>query len=198
MGARAVFEPMALDELVSRLAGAPFRSWVCGGHALELHARRSWRAHDDLDLGVLRRDVAAVIAWLAPLEPMVAAAGELRPWRGQPLAASRHENNVWLRRGADAPWVLDLTLGDGDDERWIYRRDRSITRPWSEAVRIDERGVPYLAPALQLLFKSRAPRPKDDQDAAEVIPALDAGDAAALAELLPQGHPWRRHLNTLP
>ncbi len=41
-------------------------------------------------------------------------------------------------------------------------------------------GVPYLAPELQMLFKSTAIRPKDDLDAAPVIPRLDPGRRACV------------------
>ena len=46
-------------------------------------------------------------------------------------------------------------------------------------------------PQVQLLFKSRHLRPKDDRDAGEVIPALDDGAREWLAGRLPAEHPWR-------
>jgi len=55
-------------------------------------------------------------------------------------------------------------------------------------------GVPYLAPQLQLLSKSTTRRPKDDLDAAEVIPLLDEPEREFLASVLPSGHPWQRLL----
>ena len=59
-------------------------------------------------------------------------------------------------------WVLDLTLGDGTDHDWIYRRDPSVQIQWDVAVLRTADGIPYLAPDLQLLFKSKGLRPKDD------------------------------------
>jgi lincosamide nucleotidyltransferase A/C/D/E len=50
--------------------------------------------------------------------------------------------------------------------------------------------VPYLAPDLQLLFKSKDLRPKDGVDAAEVIPSLGGGGLALLRAQLPPDHPW--------
>ena len=55
-------------------------------------------------------------------------------------------------------------------------------------------GIAYLAPELQLLFKSRGRRPKDDVDAAEVIPALGACQRDYLALHLRADHPWQRLL----
>ncbi len=65
-----------------------------------------------------------------------------------------------------------------------------ISRRWPEAVLITIRGVPYLAPELQLLFKSEDARPKDDVDAASVIPELEPEGRAWLAHRLPADHGW--------
>jgi len=67
-----------------------------------------------------------------------------------------------------------------------------------EAVLRTADGVPYLAPELQLLFKSEAPREKDDVDTREVIPELDPTRRARLADLLPGDHPWERLLRERP
>lgn len=53
-------------------------------------------------------------------------------------------------------------------------------------------GLPYLAPELQLLYKSNDVRPKDDADAAIVIGLLDPERRGWLAAHLPAGHPWAR------
>ncbi len=103
----------------------------------------------------------------------------------------RASNNVWARRSPDLGWAIDLTVGAGSSARWVYRRDPMITRTWEEAVFHTPDAVPYLAPDLQLLFKSKATRPKDDEDAAQVIPELAAEARAFLWEHLPIEHPWR-------
>lgn len=56
-------------------------------------------------------------------------------------------------------------------------------------------GIPYLAPELQLLYKSTGLRSKDDVDAAEVIPSLDARQRDLLSRLLESAHPWQRRLD---
>jgi hypothetical protein len=94
--------------------------------------------------------------------------------------------------------VLDIVVGEGDDDEWIYRRDPSVRRPWRDAVLRTGEGLSYLAPELQLLFKSGNPRPKDDEDLAEVLPHLDPSRRAALAELLPADHPWLAVVNAVP
>ncbi len=164
---------------------------MSGGLALELYTGRSWRDHSDTDLGVLRRDAPGLPSVLPGWDLQVASGGALSPWTGGPLLAERDQNNVWCRPDPSSPWCLDLTVADGDDDAWVFRRDPSVRVPWPDAVLETTDGIPYLAPELQLLFKSRDPRDKDDVDAREVIPALDPARRARLAELLPSDHPWR-------
>jgi hypothetical protein len=116
--------------------------------------------------------------------------------RARPRAApgpveARHENNLWCRRRPDDPWALDVIVGEGDDDRWRYRRDPRIELPWAEAVLATAEGLPYLAPDLQLLFKSKGLRPKDRTDATELVPHLDPRRRHRLAGWLAGDHPWQ-------
>lgn len=189
------WEPLDLDAAVDVFSSADFRWWIGGGHALDLHVGRTWRVHEDTDIGVVRAELGALRALLSGWDLHVAAGGRLSAWRGEPLAATRHQNNVWCRRGPDGPWALDITIGEGTGVDWIFRRDPTIRAPWDRAVLRTPHGVPYLAPELQLLFKSKDPRPKDDIDAAEVIPALDVIQRTFLAGQLEPDHPWQQLLN---
>src|SRR5262245_52133974 len=112
--------PWPLERVVRRFGGAPFRWWISGGHALELWAERSWRAHEDMDIGLLRADVAQAATLLDDCTLFVASMGQLTPFHGQALSSQAHENNVWVQDRATGAWVLDLTLNDGDQHHWIY------------------------------------------------------------------------------
>ena len=169
----------------------PFRWWISGGHAFELHTGDSWRDHGDMDIGICRSDAGAVHTWLTGWQFYVAAAGRLARWHGRPLDAARSENNVWVRESTSSPWRFELTVGSGTEQKWVYRRDPSITRPWHQAVLVSSEGAPYLAPDLQLLFKAKKPRPKDHEDATRVIPTLDTTQQRFLEEHLAAGHPWQ-------
>ncbi|MDJ0952499.1 MAG: hypothetical protein QNJ81_02350 [Acidimicrobiia bacterium] len=182
--------PMAIDEVLSHMAGAPFRWWLSGGHALEMHVGHSWREHEDTDLGLVRGEVDVVFEWFAGWSLAVAARGTVSEWDGRPLADG--ENNIWARRRDE--WEIDLTIGDGTDDEWVYRRDPTVRRPWRNAVLYNRDGVPYLAPDVQLLFKSKAVRPKDDVDAGRVIPALSWTEKAFLRDNLAADHVWQRLL----
>lgn len=184
------WKPLELGEVIRLFDRWPGRWWISGGVALELHLGRSWRVHDDSDVSVLRDDAADLSMALAGWNIQVAAAGALTPWDGSALAIEANQNNVWCREAPDQPWCLDVTISEGDRECWIYRRDPTVRVPWGDAVLLNEQGIPYLAPELQLLFKSKNNRTKDDRDASVVIPDLATERQRRLRELLPDDHPW--------
>jgi len=184
------WDPLSVGEVAQLFAGLEVPWWFTGGHALEMHCGRSWRDHVDIDVGICREDAGGLASLPGEWEIHVAAKGALRSWDGAALVARRNENNLWLRQGS-GPWRLDIAVGDGDADAWIYRRDPSLRLPWNVAVHRTADGTPYLTPALQLLFKSKDVRPKDDVDAAEVIPTLDAWGVALLDVRLRGGHRWR-------
>lgn len=188
------WEPLGLESVVETFSSAQFRWWIGGGYALDLYLGRTWRPHEDIDVGVVRGDLGSLHALLFRWDLHVAAGGRLMPWRGEPLDAARHQNNLWCRITQDGPWVLDVTIGEGSHVNWVYRRDPSVVVPWSMALLRTTEGIPYLAPELQLLYKSKGLRSKDEVDAAEVIPSLDARQRALLARLLEPNHPWQRRL----
>jgi len=101
---------------------------------------------------------------------------------------------VWARENSESSWRFDLTISSGDDAEWVYRRDQKIRRSWDTAVLWTPSGLPYLAPEVQLLFKSKNPRPKDDLDARQVIPLLDADQRTFLSDHLEDDHPWRQQV----
>ncbi|MFQ5554901.1 MAG: nucleotidyltransferase domain-containing protein [Acidimicrobiia bacterium] len=186
--------PLTLDEATDTFRGAPFRWWIAGGHALELYVGTAWREHADIDVGFMRSEAHAVREHLTGWDVHVATAGRLYAWDGSPLVAGAGQNNLWARRDAHAPWCLDLLVGDGDESAWRYRRDPVVRLPWRTALLMTNDGVPYLAPEVQLLFKSTSGRPKDAHDARNVIPALEPFRVAWLSGVLPTDHPWRARL----
>lgn len=190
------WRPLELAAAAHLFRPAPFRWWVSGGYALELHLGRSWREHDDTDISFRRSDAPLVRLLLQDWDLHLAAAGVLSRWTGDELDPQAHHNNIWARRAANEPWELDLTVSDGDDANWIYRRDPSLTRDWGAAVlRTPETDIPYLAPELQMLFKSKDIRPKDDLDAEQVLPNLSPPRLEWLGKALPHGHQWLRQLS---
>src|SRR5581483_407652 len=99
-----------------------------------------------------------------------------------------------------APWALQLMVVDSNGEAWLYRRDERIRRPLATIGRCDAAGIQYLVPEIQLLFKAKAPRPKDEADFRSALPHLDHESQAWLAHcirLLHPDHPWLASLASL-
>jgi hypothetical protein len=184
-------------EAAALFAGASFRWWVAGGWSVELGATPH-RSHEDLEIAVPRRDLSAVRAWLHDFHLWDTFEGgihHLAP--GTDLPEDREQ--VWVRRDAYSPWVLDLMLTPVDGDTWIYKRDARVTRPLDAVIRVGADGVPYQRPEITLLFKSRRRWPKDEVDFAAVVPTLAGADRAWLRDAIdltePPGHPWLARLD---
>jgi hypothetical protein len=172
--------------------------WIAGGWALDLHLGRQSRFHADLDVGVLRRDIAHVRERLASWEMFEAKDGMLT--RLDPGEAPRpNVHSLWCRPPGATRWTLELMLDHSIDDSWVYRREPSVRRAFSTIICVSLSGLPYLAPEVQLLYKSRWLRPRDQSDFEMIASCLDASARdwllAALERCEP-GHTWISALRT--
>jgi hypothetical protein len=193
------FEPLAVDDLAREFGGYTGPWWVVGGEALDLFVGRATRAHGDVDAEVLRRDAARVHAHLSSRGWRVHFAydGKLPAWDDgrEPIPQGCH--GFWCRRSPTAAWAFDTKFAHSDGDDWLYRRDPRIRRPLATMTRRTPAGVPYVVPEVQLLFKAKDTRPKDDADFDTVLPRLDIGARRWLADALRRahaGHPWIERL----
>jgi hypothetical protein len=181
--------PSAVARYLSSLR-APW--WVAGGWALDLFVGSQSRPHKDLDIGILRKDALIVLSALPTWEIFEAKDGLLTRMR-EGDAPRVDVNSLWCRPAGDSDWTFELMLDESADDRWVFRRDPTIRRPLSLAVRRDPTGIPFLAPEIQLLYKARAVRAKDQADFDHVAPRLDAEARTWLRTALTnvdQGHAW--------
>jgi hypothetical protein len=190
------WSPLSLGELATLFQGADFPWWVGGGWALDLFVGHQTRAHDDLDVNVLRRDQHAARRLLDGWDLHVAAGGRLRPFRRDDWLQPNN-NDLWCRTAPTAPWALQLMLTDTDGEDWLFRRNRTIHRSLAQISRRSPDSLPYLAPEIQLLFKAKDPRPKDEADFQTIQPLLDQPSRRWLATALAATHPHHRWLAQL-
>ncbi|MEO3867999.1 amino acid transporter [Nonomuraea sp. B12E4] len=189
--------PLASAVELFRQAAVPW--WVSGGYAIELAVGRSYRDHGDLDVSLLRRDQLAVRRLLSAWDCHVADSGTLRPWPPDE-ALPETAYDIWVREHPGGPWRFQLMLDEADGADWIYRRDPRIRRELA-TLTIEEPGFHRLAPEVQLLYKSKGPRPKDEQDFTEVLPTLTEDQRHWLdtaLQLTHPTHPWRGPLHTQP
>jgi hypothetical protein len=185
------WRPMRPQTARELFAGLGASWWIAGGWAIDLWLGRQTREHEDLDIGILHRDHLAVQQHLVErgwdLHCGADKPHTLRPWLpGEELGPDNH--CPWARRDADSPWEFQLLINPGDGCTLISRRDPSLTLPMSEAV-IERQGFRVLAPQVQLHFKAKQMRPRDEADFANVLPRLDSAARAWLHTALQRTHP---------
>ncbi|WP_143231070.1 nucleotidyltransferase domain-containing protein [Actinosynnema sp. ALI-1.44] len=165
---RGKWQPATPPEVAELFSTVDVPWWIAGGYAIESHVGHAFREHGDIDVMLLRRDQSAVQQALAGWEWWAAdPPGELRPWRsGEVLPSAVHD--IWCRPAADQPWRIQIILDESDGEDWVSRRDPRIRRPITTIGLRTTDGIPYLAPEIQLFYKAKDPREKDEADLAAV------------------------------
>lgn len=207
-----IYKPVPEDEVTKRKRGpAPERvaevmrryeyPWaIAGGWALDLHLGKVTRVHQDIEIAVLRRDQQALRQYLTGWQPMYVVPGagtEPVPWpAGEELKLPVHELHT---RPPQADIMnLEILLNEADGEDWVYRRDSRARLPLSRAFLATAAGIPYLAPEVVLLYKSKQPRERDEQDFNAAVDVLAPPQRAWLRDALQAvspGHPWLARLD---
>lgn len=188
------WQPWQPEQVASFFSTLTVPWWIAGGWALDLFLGEQTRDHDDVDVQILRRDQQEIRTLLGAWDIQGADLDRLpvewpfREWEvGQTLDPSVHD--VWCRPNKADPWVFQLMVADFVDDQWLFRRDPRIRRPLAAIGHRTHDGIPYIAPEIQLLYKARASRPKDEADFARTLPALDEKSRQWLAQSLAFVHP---------
>ena len=93
--------------------------------------------------------------------------------------------------------MIELMLDEADGNAWVYRREPRIRRSLSTLIRQNPDGLSYLAPEIQLLYKSKESRERDDMDFAQIRPLLGPDARRWLHEALEVVNPNHRWLAAL-
>jgi hypothetical protein len=184
--------------VAQELTGLNAPWYVASGWALDLFLGRVTRVHHDVDVAVARSHQLALQqhlierGWklITPFEK------RLEPWPPHmTLELPRHQ--VHAHRDGE---FIDVLLTDIDHDVWRYRRSPAIVRS-VERISLNHHDLPYLAPELILLFKSKntsdKPRPQDQADFEGVCAQLDPERRAWLRWALlasDPAHPWIEQL----
>ena len=166
--------------------------WIAGGWALDIFAGYQSRPHKDLDVGILRKDVLQALSFLAAWEVFEAKNGVLTRL-GAGTRPRPDVFSLWCRPAHNSDWAMELMLDEAENEHWIYRRHRQIQRPLNIAIRRSPQGIPYLAPEIQLLYKSHRIRQQDQADFEHIAPQLDQRGRCWLRDALQSvepAHSW--------
>jgi len=181
----------AIERVASIMNGFDAPWGIAGGWAIDLFLGHESRPHSDIDVAILRDDQRQLRPRLAGGHVEKAIAHRLSEWAAdESLARPVHEVHVTWPDG----FHLEFLLNEQDHAagEWVFRRDERIRRSIAAAF-VKGADVPYLAPELVLLYKSKAPSSKDHADLEAVLPHLEAerrswlGNALAIAA---PGHQW--------
>jgi aminoglycoside-2''-adenylyltransferase len=163
--------------------------WVVGGHAIEAYTGVS-RPHHDLDIAFFRSDLPALRQALMEDYDLWSAGSAMFRLIDDAFPDLHPESDqVWVRRHAWSPWLVDLLATPGEDGQWIHRRDRTFVADLDEVTWTDADGVRYLAPDLVLSFKAKHARRQDDADFAATVARLNPDQISRLRQFLRQHHP---------
>ncbi len=189
------WEPWSPVEVAARLQDVSAPWYVLAGWALDLFLGRQTREHDDIEIGVPHDRFPAIQVALRNLELAVVGDGEAWPVTDDTLAKHRQ---TWVREPG-GPWRLDVIRERWDGDHWVFRRDGRIRLPGTNVIARTSDGIPFLRPEIVLLFKAKAPRPKDWVDLEIALPELDRQARAWLTDALTivhPGHPWLEALDS--
>jgi ribosomal protein S18 acetylase RimI-like enzyme len=178
----------------------PFKSkwWIAGGWAIDLFLKKQTRPHDDIDVLIRREDQLEIQDLLADWDLWAAdPPGTLKPWaKGEFLKKGLQD--IWGRKTPKDPWQIQIMLFDTENGDWIFKRDESIRRSLESVAITTHDGLFLLAPEVQLLYKSKSLRAKDQQDFQNAIIAMSDDQKSwlkvALKSVYKEGHIWLNHL----
>lgn len=188
------WHPISPQETVQLFSNFPAPWCIAGGWGLDLFMDNVSRKHDDIDLVLFRKDQHLVFNVFSGFEIFVVhPPGTLRPWPEEeylfpPLY------NIWIREETQGPWKVQIMLQDHTEEEWQFRRDHSIAGPIDELIVRSKASIPVLNPVIQLLYKAKDIRTKDQHDFNMLLPFLDIGQKRWLHDRIKRiygiEHPW--------
>ncbi len=165
-------------------------SWWLRGRAVSWN---SHPAHDDIDVVVYRDEQLQVQRWLTGWCLYAAdPPGTLRAWSADEyLPYGIHD--IWGHRTDARAWQLQLMLIEVEGDEWFSRRDAAI-RGHRDDLIVACNGIPCIRIEVQLLYKAKHCRPKDELDFQACLPLLSTEAKrwlkASLHRLHPEGHAW--------
>lgn len=166
--------------------------WIVGGWSIEVVTGVA-RSHEDMDVSILASDAEAFRLFLG--ERWTAWNVDdswFRPFDDR-FRDVRPDSQVWVRRDAQSPWVLDVPFTPDTGGRWTSKRNPDHVEDLDAVTWVAPDGLRYQRPEVTLMFKAAQTREKDRRDAEVMLPRLDPAARRwlrdAVAALDPQ-HPW--------
>lgn len=170
--------------------------FVAGGWAIDLHLEQVTRPHADIEVAIFRTDQLALHSYLKGWRLQKVIHGELSAWQQDEfLNLPTHE--IHCSNETCDPQHVEVLLNETDRNEWIYRRNERIRRPLAQCHLVSKEGIKYLCPEIVLLYKSKNPGAKDEQDFDRIIRYIDAEGRERLRASIAAceaGHDWLHRL----
>jgi hypothetical protein len=159
-------------KVLSLMRGFKSNWFIAGGWAIDLYLERETRQHEDIEIAIFRRDQIALQNYLGDWVLTKAVNGTLSEWnRNERLIPPVHEIHCFNESAKLSS--LEVLLNETDESNWLYRRNAKVAKPLSKLYLTSHLGINFLRPEVILLYKSKHPRLKDEQDFESVAPSLD-------------------------
>lgn len=167
--------------------------WLVGGWAIEAFTGAP-REHEDIDVSILACDAPALRDFVGDRWQLwTITDGALRPLTDRWPDLPAPDCQIWVRRDASSPWVMDMPLTPDVEGRWQNKKLPEQVLDLDDATWVGDDGVRALNPEIVLLFKARLDRLKDRRDRDRTLPLLDHEQRARLRDsiekLFPE-HAW--------
>ena len=166
------WQPLDLAGAVEFFEGFDRPWWLVGGWSIEAFTGIA-REHEDIDVSMLACDVPAFREFVRDRWHLWSIVdGRLGPMTDDRPDLPARDAQIWVRRNALSPWVMDVPVTPDVDGRWQNKRLPDHVAPLDDVTWVTDDGVRVLAPEIALLFKARLDRTKDRRDLARALPLL--------------------------
>ena len=170
--------------------------FVAGGWAVDLFIGKETRLHEDVEIAVFRSEQIILQDYLDGWVLKKAVNKRLLIWkRGEHLKLPVHAIHCFNE--TVEPHFLEVLLNEKENGNWLYRRNTKVKMPLSDLYLTSESGIKFLRPEIVLLYKSKNPRLKDEQDFEAVVEYLDTKSKKWLKNALAVcylKHHWEKRL----
>ncbi|MCD8778032.1 hypothetical protein MXE81_12415 [Mammaliicoccus sciuri] len=182
-------------EKLNLLMGNFNKHWfIAGGWALDLYIGRKTRHHEDIEIGIFRKDQLYLKNYFDGWKFKKVVNGQFYEWGDEFLELPIHE--IYIVND-ETDEHIEILLNELKNNEWIYRRDLRISKSLNTTYSYTELGIPYLNPEIVLLFKTSHTREKDNQDFEFVIKRIDDKEREWLSKSLKlynPNHKWNHYL----
>jgi len=166
------WDPFDLDAGRAFFEGFDRPWWLVGGWAIEAFTGIE-REHEDIDVSMLACDVPAFREFVGDRWHLwTVTDGALRAMTYERPDLPEPDCQIWVRRNATSPWVMDMPLTPDADGLWTNKKLPGHVAPLEEVTWLTDDGVRVLNPEIVLMFKARLQRRKDRRDRDRAWPLL--------------------------